>query len=67
MEMIFLLKKGLKSKACVLNAENGPIYLGKDSEVQEGATIRGPFSLGEHSVINMGAKIKGDTTMGPAL
>lgn len=59
------IEEGAKVKACVLNAENGPIYLGKDSEVQEGATIRGPFSLGEHSVINMGAKIKGDTTVGP--
>lgn len=63
-ENIFL-EEGVKLQACVLNAVGGPIYLGKNSEVQEGALIRGPFSLGEGSVVNMGAKIKGDTTVGP--
>ena len=48
-----------------MNASAGPIYLGKGSQVQEGAVIRGPFSLGEESVVNMGAKVKGDTTVGP--
>lgn len=59
------IEEGTKVKAAVLNAENGPIYIGKNAEVQEGALIRGPFALGEHSVVNMGAKIKGDTTIGP--
>ncbi len=59
------IEEGVTVKAAVLNAENGPIYLGKGSEVQEGAIIRGPFSLGESSVVNMGAKIRGDTTVGP--
>ncbi|SNS49808.1 UDP-N-acetylglucosamine diphosphorylase/glucosamine-1-phosphate N-acetyltransferase [Ekhidna lutea] len=63
-DQIFL-EKGAKVKAAVLNAENGPIYIGKDAEVQEGALIRGPFALCEHSTINMGAKIKGDSTIGP--
>ena len=63
-ENIFL-EEGVKLHACVLNATGGPIYLGKNSEVQEGAVIRGPFSLGEDSVVNMGAKIRGDTTVGP--
>ncbi|MEP0986008.1 GlmU family protein [Ekhidna sp.] len=63
-EQIFV-EKGAKIKSATLNAENGPIYIGKDAEVQEGALIRGPFALCEHSVVNMGAKIKGDTTIGP--
>jgi UDP-N-acetylglucosamine diphosphorylase/glucosamine-1-phosphate N-acetyltransferase len=52
-------------KAAVLNAENGPIYLGKNSRVQEGALIKGPFALCEGSHVNMGAKVRGDTTVGP--
>jgi UDP-N-acetylglucosamine diphosphorylase/glucosamine-1-phosphate N-acetyltransferase len=56
---------GVQLTACVLNATTGPIYLGKGSQVQEGALIRGPFSLGEESVVNMGAKIRGDTCVGP--
>ncbi|MFT4833878.1 MAG: UDP-N-acetylglucosamine diphosphorylase/glucosamine-1-phosphate N-acetyltransferase [Marinoscillum sp.] len=59
------LEKGAQVKAAILNAEEGPIYLGADSKVEEGAIIRGPFGLGEHSVVNMGAKIRGDSSTGP--
>jgi UDP-N-acetylglucosamine diphosphorylase/glucosamine-1-phosphate N-acetyltransferase len=63
-ENIFL-EKGAKVKAAILNTENGPIYLGKDTEISEGAIVKGPFALCNHSVVNMGAKIKGDSTIGP--
>ncbi len=63
-ENIFL-EEGAQVKAALLNAENGPIYLGKNSFVQEGALIRGPFALCESSHVNMGAKVRGDTTVGP--
>jgi len=63
-ENIFL-DEGAQVRAALLNAENGPIYLGKDSFVQEGALIRGPFALCESSHVNMGAKVRGDTTVGP--
>jgi len=59
------LEEGAEVKAAVLNAENGPIYLGKNSQVQEGALIKGPFALCEGSHVNMGAKVRGDTTVGP--
>lgn len=63
-ENIFL-EEGAQVRAALLNAENGPIYLGKNSMVQEGALIRGPFALCEESHVNMGAKVRGDTTVGP--
>ncbi len=63
-ENIFL-EEGAQVRAALLNAENGPIYLGKNSLVQEGALIRGPFALCEESHVNMGAKVRGDTTVGP--
>ncbi|MEM6830651.1 MAG: GlmU family protein [Bacteroidota bacterium] len=59
------LEEGAKVKAAILNTENGPIYLGKNAEVQEGAVIRGPFSLGENAVVNVAAKIRGDSSVGP--
>lgn len=59
------IEPGAKIKAAVLNAEAGPIYIGKNSEIQEGALIRGPFALCEGSTVNMGAKLRGDTTIGP--
>ncbi len=63
-DQIFV-EEGAQVRAAILNAENGPIYLGKNSFVQEGAIIRGPFALCEDSHVNMGAKVRGDTTVGP--
>ena len=58
-------EEGVDIKAAILNAEEGPIYLGKNSNVQEGATIRGPFGLGENARINMNAKIREGVSIGP--
>lgn len=63
-EHIFI-EPGAKLFNCSLNAEDGPIYIGKNAEVMEGALVRGPFALCESSLIKMGAKIYGDTTIGP--
>jgi len=62
--MIFL-EEGAKVEFAFLNTTGGPIYIGKDAEVMEGAKIRGPFALGEHAVVKMDAKIYGGTTIGP--
>jgi len=59
------IEEGAKVTASILNAETGPIYIGKDAEVMEGSIIRGPFALGESSEVKMGAKIYGPTTIGP--
>ena len=59
------LEEGAIVENVSLNASAGPIYIGKDAEIMEGALIRGPFALGEHSVVKMGAKIYGGTTIGP--
>ena len=59
------LEKGAKIEHSILNASTGPIYIGKNATVQEGAVIRGPFALGENAVIKMGATIYGATTIGP--
>ncbi|MCS6974638.1 MAG: GlmU family protein [Cyclobacteriaceae bacterium] len=63
-ENIFL-EEGVHIRAAILNAEDGPIYLGKNAVVQEGAIIKGPFSLGEGAHVNMGGKMRSDTTVGP--
>jgi UDP-N-acetylglucosamine diphosphorylase/glucosamine-1-phosphate N-acetyltransferase len=63
-ENIFI-EEGVKIRAAVLNAENGPIYLGKNVQVHEGAVLKGPLAVGEGSHINVGAKLRGDNTIGP--
>ena len=59
------LEKGAKVDFAFLNAENGPIYIGKDTEIMEGSKVRGPFAMCEHSTLKMDAKIYGGTTIGP--
>lgn len=63
-ENIFV-EPGARVEMAMLNASEGPIYIGKDAEIMEGAMLRGPLVVGEASVIKMGAKIYGGTTIGP--
>lgn len=59
------IEEGASIKAAIINAENGPVYIGKNAHINEGAIIKGAFALCEGAHVNMGAKIKGDTTIGP--
>lgn len=59
------LEEGAQAEGAVFNTQQGPIYLGKNSLVMEGALIRGGFALCEGAVVKMGAKIYGPTTIGP--
>jgi UDP-N-acetylglucosamine diphosphorylase/glucosamine-1-phosphate N-acetyltransferase len=63
-EAIFI-EEGAKIPLCVLNATDGPIYIGKNTEIMEGSMVRGPFALCEGSTLKMGTKIYGPTTVGP--
>ena len=63
-ENIFI-EPGARLPYCVLNASNGPIYIGRNSEIMEGSLVRGPFALCEGATLKMGAKIYGATTIGP--
>ncbi len=59
------IEPGAKIYPCIINADSGPVYIGKDAEIMDGCIIRGPFALGEHAVLKMGAKVYGGTTIGP--
>lgn len=59
------IEKGAVMEHCILNASEGPIYIGKNALVMEGSCLRGPFSVGEGAIVKMGTKIYGATTIGP--
>jgi UDP-N-acetylglucosamine diphosphorylase/glucosamine-1-phosphate N-acetyltransferase len=59
------LEKGAVIEHCLLNATEGPIYIGRNALVMEGSMIRGPFALGDYGVVKMGSKIYGATSAGP--
>lgn len=63
-DQIFV-EDGVEAECSTFNTLNGPIYLGKDSQVWEGSNIRGSFALCENSQVKMGSKIYGQTTIGP--
>ncbi len=59
------IEEGAKVSFSILNAETGPIYIGKNAEIMESCVVRGPLAMCEKSVLKMGAKIYGATTLGP--
>ena len=59
------VEEGAEADCSVFNTRQGPIYLGKNSQVWENCSIRGPFALCENSQVKMGARIYGKTTIGP--
>lgn len=63
-ENIFI-EEGASISCANLNASEGPIYIGREAVIMEGASIRGPFVLGHKAVVKMNASIYGSTTIGP--
>lgn len=63
-EQIFV-EEGATAECSTFNSLQGPIYLGKNTQVWEGCNIRGSFALCNGSQVKMGAKIYGKTTIGP--
>ncbi len=59
------MEAGAKVENCILNASEGPVYIGKNATIMEGSMIRGPVAICEGAVVKMGAKIYGATTIGP--
>lgn len=62
--MIYLAP-GAKAECAVFNTTGGPIYVGPDAEIMEGALLRGPIAVCSGASVNMGAKIYGATVIGP--
>jgi UDP-N-acetylglucosamine diphosphorylase/glucosamine-1-phosphate N-acetyltransferase len=55
-----------KIKPCtVLDAEAGPIVIGRDVSISPHCTVEGPCYIGDGSLIQAGATIRAGTTIGP--
>ena len=59
------IEEGATLRAAIINAESGPVYIGKNATVHENAVIKGPFAMLEGSHVNIGSKIREATTIGP--
>lgn len=63
-ENIFV-EASARVECATLNAQEGPIYIGHNAHIMEGALLRGSLAICDHSSVKMGAKIYGSTTLGP--
>ncbi len=59
------IEEGASLDFVTINANPGPVYIGRDTTIMEGTHIRGPFGLCEGAIMKMGTKIYGPTTVGP--
>jgi len=64
-EKQIFLEEGINIKSAILNAEEGPIYIGKNAQIKEGAIIEGPFALCDNAMISIGGKMRKNSTIGP--
>lgn len=56
---------GVQARAAIINAENGPVYIGSGAILSEGCIIQGPAAIGSFAKVNPGTKIRSGTTIGP--
>lgn len=59
------VEEGVEIRASILNAEKGPIYIGKDVLIQEGTIVQGSAAFCEHVQTNVMTKIRPNCTFGP--
>ena len=62
---LLFIEEGASVEGATLNLTHGPIYIGRNAEVMEGACLRGPLAVCAGAHVNMGAKVYGETTVGP--
>ncbi len=59
------IEEGAKVENAIINASEGPVYIGEDAQVMDGSIIRGPVAVCKGAIIKMGARIYENTTIGP--
>lgn len=63
-ENVFI-EKGAQLENVILNASEGPIYIGENVQVMDGARLRGAVAVIDSAIVKMGTNIYGATTIGP--
>ena len=58
------IEEGASVEFSIINAEKGPVYIGKNATVMEGCLLKGPLVIGENAVVKMGSKLYGATAIG---
>lgn len=64
-EFPVFIEPGARLEHCILNTTDGPIWIGRDALVMDGAMLRGPLAICTNAVVKMGAAIYQGSTIGP--
>ena len=64
LDQIFI-GEGTNIKSSILDADDGPIFIGNGVTLNPGTVVRGPAAILNDSVISIGSKIRANTTVGP--
>ncbi len=59
------IEKGAKVENAIINASEGPVYIGEGAYIMDGSLIRGPAAICRGAIVRMGARVYGNTTIGP--
>ena len=54
-----------KIENVIINADEGPVYIGEHALVMDGSMLRGPVAICNNAVVKMGTKLYAGTTIGP--
>jgi len=61
---IFINKKVTIKPGVILDAEDGPIFIGENATILHNATIQGAAFIGQNSIVKMGATIYHNSSIG---
>jgi UDP-N-acetylglucosamine diphosphorylase/glucosamine-1-phosphate N-acetyltransferase len=64
-ENIYIHETANIEPGCIIIANKGPVYVGKNAIIEAGTILKGPVSIGEASEIKMGGRIFNGSTIGP--
>ncbi len=59
------VEEGAQVEGVSLNSLNGPIYIGRDANLEEGSFLRGYVGIGDRARVKMGARLYENVSIGP--
>lgn len=59
------IEEGAVIELAVINASEGPVYIGRDAHIMDEAVVRGPAAIGEGTTVRIAARVYGNTSIGP--
>ncbi len=60
------IEEGASVEGCFINTKMGPVYIGRNSDIQEGTVIRGPVAVGSECRLRAGGRLLPGVNLGPS-